>query len=273
MPSPDQRLAGRVAIVTGASRGLGQMCALALAGEGARLVVSGRSTSESPLRLPGNVFQTAGMIEERFGAPVLAMPCDVSRPDEVRAMVEAAIERFGRIDIIVNNAAHILPEGEPFADIAPHVFQRMVEVNLMGPFHVLRAALPKMSAQHFGNVINISGRSKSRGSPLEATKLALEAMTIGFAGQLRPRGVAVNSLRPVGFIDTPGMLVNPEVHPRELRPPHSFLEALIRVAMQRADTYSGHVHTDAQALFALCDTESFARHRAANAPAWSEGIG
>jgi 3-oxoacyl-[acyl-carrier protein] reductase len=127
----------------------------------------------------------------------------------------------------------------------------MFQVNVLGAFSVVRAVLPAMQAQRSGNIINVSGRSRTHGSPLEATKMAMETLTVGLADALRSQGIAVNCLRPAGFIDTPGVLLNSDVRPSDLTPPDSYVEAAILMAMQTADTYTGQVKTDVEIIHDL----------------------
>lgn len=186
MQARPPRLDGKVAIVTGASRGLGQLCALAYAYEGAKVVVVGRTAAESPMRLPGNVHQTAEAITELTGGPALPIVCDITDPAAVERMTEEVLDHWGRIDVLLNNAAYVMPEGESVTDIPVRLFNRMLQVNVFGAFQVIRAVLPAMRAKHYGSIINVSGRSRTRGSPLEATKAAMETLTIGLANELRP---------------------------------------------------------------------------------------
>ena len=265
-------LAGKVAIVTGASRGLGQYTALAFAKQGAKVVVVGRQTTENALHMPGNVYMTSGDIEEHTGTPGLPIVCDVRDAETVEAMVAKVLLQWGRIDILVNNAAYVMPEGETAAEIPPRLFEQMLQVNILGAFNAIRAVLPAMRAQRCGNIINVSGRSRTRGSPLEATKIALESLTVGLADELRPFGVAVNSLRPVGFIYTPGVLLNREVRESEVTPPNSYLHAAILLAMQTAETYTGQVKTDAEVIRDLAEEAVLQRYRDLNPPAWGRAL-
>ena len=97
MPQAKPRLAGKVAIVTGASRGLGQFSALAFANEGAKVAVVARNALENPMRLPGTVFQTADAIEEYTNGEAMPIVCDITDPDAVEAMVQKVIDRWGKV--------------------------------------------------------------------------------------------------------------------------------------------------------------------------------
>jgi len=268
----EPRLAGKVAIVTGSSRGLGLYCALAYAQEGAKVVVVGRNARETNLHMPGNVYLTAEAIKELTGSPALPIICDVTDLGSVDSMVRKVLDRCGRIDLLLNNAAYVMPEGEAITEVPLRLFEQMLQVNVLGAFSVLRAVLPAMQAQGCGNIINVSGRSRTRGSPLEATKMAIEALTIGFADELRSQGVAVNCLRPVGFIDTPGVLLNSDVGPSDLTPPDSYVEATILMAMQTVGTYTGQVKTDAEVIRDLSGHTTLRRYEAMNPPAWRDSL-
>ncbi|MGE0830078.1 MAG: SDR family NAD(P)-dependent oxidoreductase [Hyphomonadaceae bacterium] len=263
------RLAGKVAIVTGASRGLGQYCAMAFAQEGAKVVVVGRNARQSSIHMPGTPHLTAAAIEEHLGVRALPIIADVTDPEAVEAMAAKTLAKWGRIDIVMNNAAFVMPEGEKTSALAPRLFEQMLQVNVNGALNVIRAVLPAMKAQHCGAIINVSGRSRTRGSPLEATKAALETLTVGLAAELLPAGVAVNSLRPAGFIDTPGALLNPEVRSEECMSPQSYVEAAVLLARETADTYTGQVKTDAEIIRELGGEAAFRAFVAANPPEWA----
>src|SRR5271163_2655454 len=108
----ETRLAGKPANVTGSSRGLGQYCALAYALEGAKVVVVGRNNRETNLHMPGNVYLTAEAIEELTGSPALPVICDVTNRESVDSMVRTVLDSCGQIDLLLNNAAYVMAEGE-----------------------------------------------------------------------------------------------------------------------------------------------------------------
>jgi citronellol/citronellal dehydrogenase len=251
MQTRQPRLAGKVAVVTGASRGLGQLCALAFGAEGAHVAVVGRTATESPKRLPGSVHQTAAAVAEFTTGSALPLVCDVTDRAAVQTMVEAVLDRWGRIDVLVNNAAYVLAEGESATRLPVRLFEQMLRVNVLGAFQVIGAVLRAMRARRCGNIINVSGRSRTRGSPLESTKAAIETLTIGLADELRPEGIVVNCVRPAGFIETPGAMLN--VGPSDFVPPDTYLEAVVRLAMQTVDTYTGQIRTDEEVVRDLID--------------------
>ena len=186
------KLAGKVGIVTGAGRGIGRATAVALAGEGASVTVCARSSSE--------IEETARLVRDA-GHEALAVPADVSREADVARVVERTLEAFGRIDVLVNNAATNLPYRE-VVDLTLGEWNRVLDVNLTGPFLCSRAVLPAMIEQGSGKIVNISsigGRSGAAGrSPYRPTKAALINFTQCLAAEVKRHGIDVNCVCPGG---------------------------------------------------------------------------
>jgi citronellol/citronellal dehydrogenase len=265
-------MAGQVAIVTGASRGLGEYCALGYAREGARVVVAARSTTEPHERLPGTIFHTARAIEEA-GGEALPVVCNVADQASIQQMVETVLDRWGRVDVLMNNAAIQPPGGN--VDIAPKHWELQYRVNVHGPFHCIRAVLPTMFAQGSGSIINISSAGSTSGTPYGGTKRALEAMTEGLAVELADQGIVVNALKPLGAIETPGFLFAQVTRDDdrssdipELPTPESYVEAAILLALQTPDRFTGRVHNDAEVIAHLADDATKARFRAESPANW-----
>ena len=204
-------LAGKVALVTGASRGVGAATAFALADAGCGVACAARSTTDQPQRTPGTLDATVARIRG-FGGAAIAVPTNLADEAQVEAMVHSTVEHFGRIDILVNNAA-ITFVGD--LDIPMHRHNLAMAVNLHAPFVATRVAVPYMKAQGAGAVINVS--SVAALYPHDAlmsygiSKIALERFTVDVARQLAPFEIAVNCFRidvPVaseGFVaNTPG---------------------------------------------------------------------
>ena len=266
------RMAGKVAIVTGASRGLGEYCALGYAREGARVAVAARTTAVRDERLPGTIFSTARAIEEN-GGEALPVACNVADASSIQQMVATVLERWGRIDVLMNNAAIQPPGGN--ADIAPKHWELQFRVNVHGAFHCIRAVLPTMIAQGCGSIINISSGATTGGTPYGGTKRALEAMTEGLAVELKDQGIAVNALKPLSAIETPGFLFAQVTRSDdasqdipELPTPESYVEAAILLAMQTPDRFTGRVHNDAEVVGQLADEGTKARFRAESPDYW-----
>ena len=248
------RLQGKVAIVTGASRGLGQYVAEAYASEGAAVVVTARTEQVKDERLPGTIHETADHIRAA-GGRAIAVRCNVADVAECEAMVNRAIDEFGRIDILVNNAG-VQPPGR-ITEIQPRHWDLEFRVNVNGPFYCIRAVLETMLVQRSGAIINVSSVaadmvSLGRGGHYGVTKLALEAMTRAFADDLSASGIAVNALKPKGSIWTPGMrfsrIARGDEIPPDLPSPADFVEAAIILATATPATFTGEAINDEDAI-------------------------
>ena len=186
-----------VAVVTGSSRGVGKGIALCLAAAGAKVVVTARSETEGPL--PGNIRQTAEEIE-RAGGVAFPIRADLGIDDEVRSMVEQAVARFGRIDVLVNNSVTV---GRPqlFRDMQVDNWDYVMRVNFRGPLVTTRLVLPHMLKQGFGVIVNVtSGAAVESGPgvpmPYGVSKAALNRLTTGLAYELEGTGIAAIILDP-----------------------------------------------------------------------------
>jgi citronellol/citronellal dehydrogenase len=266
------RLEGQVAIITGASRGLGEYCALGFAREGAKVVVAARTVEVKNRRLPGTIFHTARLIEED-GGEALPVVCNVADISSVQDMTREVLDHWGRIDILMNNAA-IQPPGAN-TDITVKHWELQYRVNVHGAFHCIRSVLPAMEEQQYGNIINISSGAAQGGTPYGATKRSLEAMTEGLAAELKPLGIVVNALKPVSAIETPGFLFaqlprSDQSNDMPVLPPaDSYVEAAILLATQTPQTFTGRVHNDAEVIGYLAGKETKSRFRELNPDYWS----
>ncbi len=188
-------LAGRVAIVTGAGRNVGRAIALALADGGAGVAVNGRANR-------AEVDAVVAEIDSR-GGKALAVMADVSDEAAVQRMAAAAVERFGHIDILVNNAA-IRPE-KPFESLSLSDWRAVHSVILEGAFLTVKATLPYLKASGSGAIVNIGGMSAHTGAKHRAHVLAAKSGLIGFtkalANDLADAGITANGVVP-GLIDT-----------------------------------------------------------------------
>ena len=197
------KLEGKVAIVTGASRGIGKAIALALAREGADVVVAAR-TEEEKGPLPGTIHKTADEIRA-LGRRALAVRTDVTKEEEVEAMVRTTLDQFGSIDILVNNAGINVPGA--MVEVSTKRWDLIMAVNLRGTFLCTRAVLPRMMEQKRGSIINLSSILGTRviegGVPYGVTKAAIERFTSGLAEEIKGYNIAVNALCP-SYTDTEG---------------------------------------------------------------------
>lgn len=189
------KLDGKVALVTGAGRGIGRAVALAFAQEGARLTLAARTESE-----------IQGVAEEvrALGRRALAIKTDVTDETEVNRMVARTIAEYGRIDILVNNAGIVGPVS-PLAEVDLKDWQRTLDINLTGEFLCARAVIPQMKAQGGGRIINVSSVLGKRPLPLvgayAVTKAGIIALTQTLAKELSAHNIYVNCLTP-GITDT-----------------------------------------------------------------------
>ncbi|MDP6709420.1 MAG: SDR family oxidoreductase [Alphaproteobacteria bacterium] len=241
------QMGGRVAIVTGASRGLGRAIAKAYAGEGAKVVVTSRP--RSPTGLPGTAAETAQEIQAA-GGDALAVACDVSDGDQVEDMVRQAMDRYGQIDVLVNNAGIMIPS-EPFLDIDPARWDELWAVNVRGPYLACRHVVPIMMRQRSGSIVNIGSRAadapSNGGTAYNSSKIAVHMFSRCLAEELREYDIAVNVLSP-GSLRSEGSSVIPwarhdwheRVEPDECGPSAVFL------ALQSAETFTGQVKLRAE---------------------------
>ena len=187
-------LEGRVAIVTGASRGIGRVVALCLAEDGTSVVVSGRDAAR---------VETAAKEMEALGAPVLGVAADVARREDVDRLVDSTRERFGRIDILVNNAG--ITRDALLIRMKDEDWDQVLSVNLRGAFLMTRAVGKVMMRQKGGRIINIASVAGAMGNAgqvnYSAAKAGLIGMTKAAARELAHWGILVNAVAP-GLIDT-----------------------------------------------------------------------
>lgn len=190
-----QRLQGQVAIVTGASRGIGRATAMALATEGATVVVNYASSSQAADAV---VAEISGM-----GGQALALQADVAQAEQVEAMFSTVMEKYGRVDVLVNNAG--IARDTLLLRMKLEDWQAVIDLNLTGVFLCTRAASKIMLKQRSGRIVNITSVVGEMGNPGQANYSAAKAGVIGFtktvAKELASRGITVNAVAP-GFIAT-----------------------------------------------------------------------
>ncbi|MDP8951003.1 MAG: SDR family oxidoreductase [Actinomycetota bacterium] len=184
-------LRGKVVMITGASQGLGRALTLAFAQEGANLVINSRSADS---------LDPVAEEAEAAGVEVLAVPGDVARTTHVEILVDAAVERFGRIDVLVNNAGLLGPR-VPIAEYPEDEWREVLEANLTGPFLLARAVVPHMPEG--GSIINVTSGVSIEGRPrwgaYSVSKFGVEGLTQILAAELEERGIRVNSVDPGGM--------------------------------------------------------------------------
>lgn len=233
-------MARPVAMITGASRGIGKQLALDLAEAGYDLVLTARSTADSPSAMPGTIDDTAAQCRER-GAEALAVSANVRREEEVNAAVDQAYARFGRIDVLVNNAG-VAPFGTPL-EMPIRVFNVVMDVNVNGPWYFMRAVAPRMRDAGSGHIVNVSSSAAIRGSKdrvsYGASKRAMESVSEALAEELAGTGVAVNSLRVESAVWSEGFAFNlPGEDLSDFEDPAIVTDALLWLLAQPAN-YTG----------------------------------
>ncbi len=188
-------LQDKIALVTGASRGIGLAIARVFAREGAAVVICGRK-QETLDRAAAEIAPSGGKVR--------AVACHVGRADQIRGLVDTTLREFGRIDILVNNAATNIAQ-EPALATDEAKFDKMVEINLKSAYRFIQAVAPGMCDRGSGSIVNIASisgiRPQFHGMLYSMTKAALIMMTQSYALELGPRGVRVNAIAP-GLIQT-----------------------------------------------------------------------
>ncbi len=195
LPESLQRLRDRVAIVTGASRGIGRAIALALAAEGAKVAVNYASSSAAAEEIVAEITSAGGS--------AIALQADVSKSEQVDALVDGTMAKWGRVDVLVNNAG--ITRDTLLLRMKPEEWQAVIDLNLTGVFLCTRAVSKIMLKQKSGRIINIASVSGLMGNPGQANYSAAKAGVIGFtktvAKELASRAITVNAVAP-GFIAT-----------------------------------------------------------------------
>ena len=186
----DLGLHGKVALVAAASRGLGRAVAEEIAAEGAALVLCSRNAE--------TISQTANEIADATGADILALPCDVSKKDEVARLVQSSLERFGRIDILVTNAGG--PPAGPFESFSAEVWEAATRLTLFSAIELARQVLPGMKERRWGRILNITSIAVKQPVDNLILSNSLRAAVTGFARTLANEvatfGITVNNIMP-----------------------------------------------------------------------------
>jgi citronellol/citronellal dehydrogenase len=208
-------LAGRVAVVTGASRGIGECVARRFAAEGAAVAVVARTQEQADERLPGTIHQTVATIRAAGGTAV-PIRADLSKPADRVRIIDEAERALGPVDILVNNAA--VTFFMPVADFPGRRYDLMFEVQVKAPFELSQRVLPGMRERGQGWILNISSIAAVHpaippgpdggigGTVYGMCKAALERLTTGLAAEVYADGIAVNALSPTRGVPTPGVL-------------------------------------------------------------------
>ena len=256
------KLDGKSAIVTGASRGIGQEIAELFAAEGAKIVCVARTVSEGDHPLEGSLARTVQKITDA-GGEAIAVAANISLEEECLSLVEQARAAFGPVDILVNNAA--LNYYIPTVDYPTNYWVRSFSVNVHAPFILSKAVLTDMTSGRGGSIVNISSGSAigpgrgpyddqhARGGVMYgATKAALERMTQGLAQELSQHGnIAVTAVSPSRVVPTPGTVFHKLVDGMEDpkgEPPELMAKAALLLASEPVEKVNGRVTYSQQIL-------------------------
>jgi len=245
------KLAGKIAIVTGSSRGIGKQIALAFAREGAAVAVVARTEKEGG-KLPGTIHQTAEEIRV-LGGRALPIRTDITVDEDAERMAQRTLDEFGRIDILVNDAAANF--NSTVADLTIKRWDVMMRVNLRGTFICTKAVLPTMMAQRSGNIICMTSIAAKRMAPpgevcYSITKAGIELFCWGLAQEVKEYNIAVNDLYPAGGVATDGFKAvfrNVDLSGsavEKMKTPEEIAEAALWLATQSASTFTGRSVND-----------------------------
>ncbi|MGH3250831.1 MAG: SDR family NAD(P)-dependent oxidoreductase [Trebonia sp.] len=257
-------LDGRVAIVTGASRGIGAEIARRFGRAGAAVAVAARTTEAGMSRFPGTIGETARQIREAGGTTV-AISTDLSRPEDRERLVSEATAQLGVPDILVSNAA--VTYFTPVGDFTPRRYRLMFEVQVEAPFHLAQLAVPGMRRAGRGWILNISSgaarhpavppdpRQGRGGTVYGMCKAAVERFSTGLAAELYEDNIAVNALSPNRVVPTPGTIfhhLTTEENP-DAEPPAVMAEAALRLCSAEPRSLTGRVAYSRDLLAELRD--------------------
>lgn len=251
-------LDGKIAIVTGASRGIGEFIAKRFAAEGAAVAVSARTEQQTDERLPGTIHDTVTAIEQA-GGRAIAIRADLSRPDDRERLVEEAIAKLGSPDILVNNAA--VTWFLPASEFPENRYRKMFEVQVRAAFELSQLVLPGMRLRGQGWILNISSGAARHPQPDQARgrggtvygmcKAALERFSTGLAAEEYEDNIAVNALSPSSVVATPGVVLHRLIPPgREdiAEPPEVMAEAALLLCSRDPKELTGRIAYSRQLL-------------------------
>jgi citronellol/citronellal dehydrogenase len=250
MSSPD--LTGKVAIVTGASRGIGAAIAQRFAAAGGAVAVTARTTEATDPRLPGTIHETVDAITSA-GGRAIAVAANLTEAADRERLVAIVRDQLGPIDILVNNAA--VTYFLPIEEFPAKRFDLMMQVQVWAPLHLAQLVLPEMKSRRSGWILNISSRAAIHptmpppewaaaggGVVYGMCKAALERFSTGLAGSVYADGIAVNALSPNLVVPTPGTILHNLVRDdRESEDPEVMAEAALRLCSGDPAALTGRI--------------------------------
>ena len=233
-------LKGRVAIITGSTRGIGKECAFALAKLGCNITIAAKTVDPQPT-LPGTIFTVAREVEE-LGVEALAFQLDVRNPESCQACVAATVAKWGRVDIMINNASALW--WKDIVDTPLSKYALITELNARGTFLMTQACLPHMEKNNWGHVINMSPPIDTRGlagrTAYSISKFGMTLVALGVSQEYKGRGVAGNTLWPATVIESYAS-INFQMGTPELWRKASILsDCVCSIVSQHPDSMTGH---------------------------------
>jgi citronellol/citronellal dehydrogenase len=242
------KLEGKVAIITGASRGIGEAVAIAFAQDGVRVAIAARTAEKLASGLPGTINEVADKIKAA-GGKAIAIKTDITDEKEVQAMVQRVLDEWGRIDILVNNAARAAPGS--FLETTAERWNNVIGASLLGTFLCTRAVVPTMIKQKSGSIINTTSRAASNrtkgagGIAYGTAKAGVEHFTYELAAELGEYNIAVNCYHPVPSVLVPkeGLLfaLPPGMDKSQMGGPENMVKCALFLAQQDAKGVTGCV--------------------------------
>jgi citronellol/citronellal dehydrogenase len=242
------RLKGRVAIVTGASRGIGRVLAVALAREGAAVTVAAKTDAPSD-KLPGTIHDAVEEIE-KAGGRAIAVKCNVREESEIDRMVERTVKEFGKVDILINNAGAIFLSD--VVDTPPGRFDLVMDVNARASFLCSRAVLPGMIQRRWGHILMMSppmNFAKTSGkAAYMLSKLGMTLIAQGLADEVKAHNIGVNALWPVTAIESQATIHFQMGEPSQWRKPEIMSDAVLAILTREPSKLTGKALYDEDVL-------------------------
>ena len=241
-------LEGRVAIITGSSRGIGKELALALAGAGADIVVAAKTAEPDP-RLPGTIYETRDAVEA-LGRKSLALKVNLREESEIEGMVAKTMETFGRIDILINNAGALWWRN--ITDTPVKKFDLVMDVNARAAYATTYHCLPHMLKSDYGHIINMSPPIDMAMLPgkvaYSISKFGMTIIAQGVAAEHRGKNIAANSLWPATMVESQAAINFGLGTPKNWRKPSVLTDAALAILSHEPSELSGHALLDEEIL-------------------------
>ncbi len=248
----DRSLHDKVVVISGASRGIGREIAVRAGADGAKVVLLAKTETPNP-KIAGTLPESAQAVRAA-GGEALALACDVRDGDSVAAAVRAVTETFGAVDVIVNNAGALDLRATPTLPLKS--FERLLAVNVMGPFALVQAAFPYLRESENAHIVNISPPLNLEPAWVAGHvghtvgKYAESLLTLGWAAEFASVPIAVNSLWPATTVASTGMMValGEDAVRAQARSPQIMADAVHALVTRPAAACTGHFYTDEEVL-------------------------